>query len=116
MPGPFALWTVMLGPPALWITEYFFRYAIVSWCCANPQGRWLFWAASALALGFAFFCVLLALRCWRRDAPLAATEDVSASPKRIRFMARVGLMTSCLFALLTIATFLPLLFVDPCVR
>ena len=89
LPSNFALWTVVLGPPLLWFTQFQARYAVIPWSCANGNRFWL-WSLSIAAIALALV--------------------------RAHFMSLVGAMSAALFLLVILAQALPVFLIDPCIQ
>jgi hypothetical protein len=115
LPQPGVLWTVNLGPPILWLLQFQVRYALVPWCCANGN-RSLLWLASGISVFLVLVFTTLAICAWKRLRPELPDEAASVSRPRARFMALVGLMSSGLFGLATVAQALPVWWIDPCIQ
>src|SRR3954471_21270965 len=96
-------WLGMLGPPIVWIVNFEIIYAGVLSACANQNKNPLLvscFVSLALIAGCAFLS--------RREITAGSGHDAR------RFMARVGLMTATVFALITIAQIIAILINDPC--
>lgn len=115
VPRQIALWTEILGPPALWFAQFQLRYALVPWCCANGN-RSLLWLSSAASVGLAMGLVILAWMSWRSTVSPELAEQATIGQRRARFMALTGLMSGALFLLLIVAQAIPVAFVDPCIQ
>jgi hypothetical protein len=99
----FYAWLGILGPPTIWLTNFEIIYARVLPACAIKSNVWLI-VASLISLGLIAGCGFLAIR----------ELDDPAENKARRFMARVGVMSASLFALVTIAQIIAMLLMDPC--
>jgi hypothetical protein len=99
----FYAWLGMLGPPAIWLTNFEIIYARVLPSCAIKSNIWLV-VASLISLALIAGCGFLAIR--ELGGP---TEN-----KTRQFMAQVGVMSASLFALVTIAQIIAMLLMDPC--
>jgi hypothetical protein len=97
----FALWLALLGPPALWLTQFELQYALASQPWAERHPRWL-GGPAIVALGA---MALLAWAAWRERAEAAASplDAVAGVAARNRFLSTAGLWTCALFALVTLA-------------
>lgn len=58
-------WTVLLGPPLAWATQFGVAYALVNWSCERGSTLPMHLLAGLL-LAFAVGCALLGWREWRR--------------------------------------------------
>ncbi|HEV2804716.1 MAG TPA: hypothetical protein VGW57_07290 [Chthoniobacterales bacterium] len=99
----FHAWLGMLGPPAIWLTNFEIIYARVLPSCAIKSNIWLI-ISSLICLVLIAGCGFLAVR------ELGSTGE----NKTRRFMAQVGVMSASLFALVTIAQIIAMLLMDPC--
>jgi hypothetical protein len=99
----FYAWLGMLGPPTIWIVNFQIIYAgVLSACEAKSKVALLISCLICLALIGG--CGFLAMR------ELGAMDG----NKTRRFMAQVGLMSTALFLLVTIAQIIAVLVMDPC--
>jgi hypothetical protein len=99
----FYVWLGMLGPPAIWLTNFEIIYARVLPACAIKSNVWLI-IVSVISLVLIAGCAFLAMR------ELGETGE----NKTRRFMGQVGVMSASLFALVTIAQIIAMLLMDPC--
>jgi hypothetical protein len=99
----FYAWLGMLGPPAIWLTNFEIIYARVLPACAIKSNIWLI-IASLICLALIAGCGFLALR------ELGGGDG----HKTRRFMAHIGLMSASLFALVTIAQIIAMIIMEPC--
>jgi hypothetical protein len=99
----FWAWLGMLGPPAIWLTNFEIIYARVLPACSIKSNIWLI-IASLIALALIAGCGFLAMR--ELGGP--------GENKTRRFMAQVGVMSASLFALATIAQIIAMLIMEPC--
>lgn len=103
----FALILAMVGPPLLWLTQFEIIYANVQPACdANS----LLLPILSVVLCFALVVIIgliAAKELWsaQGDEPLS---------KRVRFMAGVGIMVCSMFALVTLAQGIAMIFISPC--
>jgi hypothetical protein len=98
----FSAWLGMLGPPAIWLTNFEIIYARVLPACAIKSNIWLI-TSSLLCLALIVGCGFLAVR-----------EACGEAHRTRRFMAHVGLMSASLFALVTIAQIIAMFLMEPC--
>src|SRR5215212_7415608 len=99
----FCAWIAMLGPPIIWLTYFEIIYARVMPACASSSKAGLLFA-SVICLALIAGCGFLAFRA------VSQTREKDAR----HFMAQVGLMTTALFAILTIAQTIAMFIMDPC--
>src|SRR5689334_8145738 len=96
-------WLGVVGPPTVWIVNFEVVYAAVLPACKMQS--------KALLLLSCVVCLLLIGGC----GFLALREVGSGDAhKTRRFMGQVGLMSTALFVLVTIAQIIAVLFMDAC--
>ncbi|HYE96119.1 MAG TPA: hypothetical protein VD962_07900 [Rubricoccaceae bacterium] len=108
-------WAGAVGAPLVWLAQFEVNYALVPRACA---------AGSRLPFHLVFFLALVliagtGLAAWRtwQVAGKELPENGPGGPLgRSRLLAVVGLASSALFFLLTLAQWLPAFSVDPCVQ
>jgi NADH:ubiquinone oxidoreductase subunit 4 (subunit M) len=98
--GDFYAWLGMLGPPTLWLINFQIIYARVMPACASGTKIGLL-ISSIVFLALIVGCGVLAF------------GELGAAGART-FMAQVGLMTTGLFILVTIAQTIATLLMDAC--
>jgi hypothetical protein len=99
----FYAWIGMLGPAVIWLANFEIIYAGVLSACE---------AKSKIVL---FLCCLICLALIGGCAWLCMRERSTDPDHQARaFMAKVGLMTAALFALVTIAQTIAVFIMDPC--
>ena len=98
--GDFSAWLGMLGPPTLWLINFQIIYARVMPACASGTKIGLL-ISSIVFLALMIGCGFLAF------------GELGATGAR-KFMAQVGLMTTALFVLVTIAQTIATLMMDAC--
>lgn len=110
------LWIVLLVPAVLWAAHLQTVYSLHPTACEAGNDVVL-WLASLLLLAAQAVLILHAYRLWRVH-PASMTEHVDEDPStnwaRVRFMALMGLLGSCFFALMVIAQTVPFLLLRPC--
>ena len=101
-----ALWSVVLGPPIFWLTQFEVVYSLVLPVCIGQQGFLL--ALISLACGAAIVgCGLIG---WHGRAPVADSRI-----KYVRhFMAVLSLMSMTLFLIVLIAQMIATAMHSPC--
>src|SRR3954447_9186431 len=105
----FALWSGILGGPILWSLQFGINYALAAHVSRTGKASAVHLISLCffvLALGFVF----LSLQNIRRADPNDPDEIV---PPRIRFMGKLGLWTSLLFALVILAQAIPQFIIRP---
>jgi hypothetical protein len=106
------LWLGVLGPPAVWLTQFELNYVLVSWVCAHGH-KLVLWSVSGAAVLAAIALGGLAWANWRRVGmtwPSASADR----PTRTRFLAALGVLASALFLIATVAQGCGVIFIDPC--
>ena len=139
-PGTIALWFAFLGGPTAVLAVQQLLYTGAPWGCIHGTRVWMHGMA-VLALAFIALAGVVGWRCWvdagarplregwRVDDPrtppggrIAGTTPEDADPEgadalaRARFMAAVGIAASAFSALIVIAMWIPVFFLNPCVR
>jgi hypothetical protein len=104
----FALWSGILGPPVLWLTQFEIIYSLVLPVCVAHSRIVL----AGISVGFAAAIIGCGLIGWNGRAPVAG------SPPRIKFvrhfMGLLALMSMSLFLLVLIAQLLATAMHSPC--
>jgi hypothetical protein len=94
-----ALWTGILVPPVAWAADLTFSYALVKWACNHHTTTQIqlitFATVVVIAIG--------GLTGWRAQRDRGARTE----SERAGFMAELGLITTVLFIVLTIAMAIP---------
>jgi hypothetical protein len=99
------LWTGILAGPFAWVAQVGVMYPIAQLTCHSgfpPQHPTALHATSALAL----VAIALAARLSQQLSP--------SRHQRVRFMARLGLLSCLVFALVVIATWVPPFILHKC--
>jgi hypothetical protein len=109
--GALLLWAGVLGPPTVFLTNLIVSYAMAYWACTSGK-RWALDLVTLVSLALVGLCGLTAWRLYAgtRDA----TADAAYERDRTRFMGVVGVLTSALFVLATLALMVPRLVIGPC--
>jgi len=113
-----ALWSVILGPPLVWAVRIALSYVLVPPVC-QAGAVWVLHVLTAVSLAACAAFGRLALRLQPEPEPAAPGwrgDDEALRQGRTLFMARVGVFSSALFALVIVAEGLANLFLDPCLR
>jgi Na+/melibiose symporter-like transporter len=99
-----ALWIGILGPPAIWLTQFETKYALAGAGRRSTHTPALI-AVAVVAMACVILCGYIAARERQiaADSPLDAAAGILA---RNRFLATLGLMSSVMFLLVTIAQFI----------
>lgn len=97
----FALWTQLIGPPVIWLTQFELRYALAGSHLAINHSLLLL----TIAIVAAALIVLIAVfaREARRIAAASPLDVAAGVTARNHFMAQVGLMMCALFFVVTVA-------------
>ena len=112
-PGKLSLWTGVLGGAIVWVIQLQAGYAISRFSHEHPWLTGVHHAISAVSVLAAAACALLAWRDWRRlggGQPRGTEPGVAG---RSRFLAALGVVTSGLFAIVILAQWVPVFFIDP---
>src|SRR4051812_8849997 len=96
-----ALWLEMIGPPVIWLTQFEIKYALAGKSSAIRHPT-LMIAVTVIALALIALLAVTSIQ-HQREAATSPLDTMAGVERRNRFMARVGLMSSALFALITIA-------------
>lgn len=110
-----ALWAGLLAGPVVWATLLETNY-VLSYVACEQRQSWMLHLAAAVSL------VLIgaaALMLWRAAPPMGDEGEPSIDPRetavvRARFMVIGGLALSAWFALVILATEIPVLLLHPC--
>lgn len=112
-----ALWIGVLAGPAVWAALLETNY-VLSYVACEQRHTWMLHAATAIALAL---IGLAALTAWRAAPSLdyGAEQKTSTDPAetaviRARFMAMGGLALCAWFAIVVLATEIPVLVLNPC--
>jgi len=113
--GKVALWTGVLGGPAVWAIHLQAGYAISRFSCTREHLGLLHHAVTLLMLVAAIACTLIAVREWRRSSGPSESHGDEAGPLgRSQFLAGLGILSSGLFSLVIVAGWVPMFFLSPC--
>ncbi|HEX2189627.1 MAG TPA: hypothetical protein VHG51_12045 [Longimicrobiaceae bacterium] len=110
--GIVALWFAVLAGPAAWMLGLNVQYALVRVACARQEVLPLH-AVTLATLLLACAGGWVAWREWRRAGGEWPGEG-GGTLSRSRFMTALGLLASGLFALVILAQWVALLFLNPC--
>lgn len=110
-----ALWLGVLAGPVVWAALLQTNYTM-SYVACEQRHSWMLHLATVVALGLIALAAYLA---WRAAPPLGHHELPSTDPAetgllRARFMVIGGLGLCAFFALVIIATEIPVLVLNPC--
>jgi hypothetical protein len=111
--GCVLLWTGILGGPIAWLIQFQLRYSLVPWACANHKRFVLHLVTVAfvlLILAGAYF----SWRIWDQNGKTWPNDKQEGVKMRNLFLAGLGMLSSALFALLTLVQGIPPFFIDPC--
>jgi len=106
-----ALWLGLLGPPTVWLIQFEINYALTG---TGERSRHVpaLIATSVIAMAIMLCFGYFAAR-ERRFAAASPLDHMAGLPARNRFMATLGLLSSGLFLLTTIAQFIAEFFFQP---
>jgi hypothetical protein len=110
-----ALWTGILAGPLVWAALLQTNY-VLSYVACEQRQSWMLHLATAAAL---ILVGASALTAWRAAPPRldeehAASDPADASVLRRRFMGLAGLAMCAWFAIVIVATEIPVLVLHPC--
>jgi hypothetical protein len=111
--GKLSLWAGVLLGPVAWAVQLQAGYALSRF---SYEQRWLtavHHAVSAASLLIVVGALVLAWRDWHRIGRGQPRGIEGGVPGRSRFMAVLGMFTSALFALVILAQWVPVFFIDP---
>src|SRR4051794_6712150 len=107
-----ALWTGVLGAPAIWSLQFLLNYALAPWSCPNRQI--VLHLVTVVGLLLAIVGTLLSWGQWKRAGDVAPHHDEGGPFGRSRFLGALGIVVGAMFAVLILAQGLPAFFFDPC--
>jgi hypothetical protein len=112
-----ALWAGILTGPLAWAALLQTNY-VLSYVACEQRHTWMLHLATIIALALVGAAALAA---WRAAPVLDVEEHVSAAPEgtrllRRRFMALAGLAFCAWFAIVILATEIPVLVLHPCAQ
>jgi hypothetical protein len=113
--GCVLLWTGILGGPIAWLIQFQLRYSLVPWVCANHKKFIL----HLVTVGFVLLIMAgasFSWRMWARNGKAWPNDKEAGVKMRNLFLAVLGMLSSSLFALLTLVQGIPPFFIDPCER
>lgn len=110
-----ALWFGLLAGPAAWAALLETNF-VLSYVACEVRHTWMLHLATGIALGIV---ALAALVTWRAAPPPPSGSDPAAGATdlaviRARFMAIGGLALCAWFAIVILATEIPVLVLNPC--
>jgi hypothetical protein len=110
-----ALWTGILAGPLTWAALLETNY-VLSYVACEQRGAWMLHLAAGIALALIGAAAVIA---WMAASPLGAGDVPSTVPgdaaaARARFMAVTALGLCAWFALVVLATEIPVLVLHPC--
>ena len=104
----------MLAAPVAWLFQLQVTYLFVLYACSTGQ-HFTLHLVSILTLVIAAGGGFVAWRNWQQAGREWPNQDEGVIP-RSRFMAVLGVLTSALFFLLILASWIPSFFLGPCQR
>jgi hypothetical protein len=110
-----ALWIGILAGPLAWAALLETNY-VLSYVACEQRHTWMLHLATAVAL---MLITVAAFQAWCAAPPLRGPEHPSTDPAdagivRARFMALGGLVLCAWFAVVILATEIPILVLKPC--
>ena len=112
-PGKVSLWTGVLGGAIVWAIQLQAGYAISRFSHEHPWLTTVHHVISAVSVLAAAACALLAWRDWRRLGGGRPRGTEGGVTGRSRFLAALGVITSGLFAVVILAQWVAVFFLDP---
>ena len=109
-----AQWAMLIAPILAAFLQQQLAYMFVTWACTRRLIV-LLHLPTLLALVIIVWCAVVAQRT-RARVGTRSTGDERSSDARARFMASAALLVAAFATLLTIAQWLPTLFIHPCLR
>jgi hypothetical protein len=107
-----ALWTGILGGPLIWLCYLQISYMLAPSACVSGN-KAVLGIATAIALFGTLCAAFAAWRVWHQAGTTAGREEGGAVG-RSRFMAVSGMGLSALFALVVLASAVPIIFLGAC--
>ena len=111
-----ALWFGLLGPPTAFLLNLEITYALVPSVCSGPRlPHAVLHLITVLSLAVS---LLAGMRAWRNHQRSGGRWPLdSAGPvDRSRLLSAVGLMSSAFFSLLILGHWIPIFFLNACLR
>jgi hypothetical protein len=105
-------WIGILGGPLVWLVFLQVNYMLAPSACLS-QNKTMLGIVTVIALFGTMASAFAAFRAWHQAGATADTEDEGA-PGRSRFMALSGIGLSALFALVVLASAIPIIFLGAC--
>ena len=111
--GSWRLWVALGLAPLAWFAAQNAGYFFVPWACARANGEWVLHGIALAALALCIASGLLGLALLRTVG--AGGEDHrDDAVQRVRFLARLAIAGSILFALIMITQWIAIALLDPC--
>jgi hypothetical protein len=105
-----ALWAGLSAGPLAWAALLQTNY-VLSYVACEQRHAWMLHAAAGMAL---VLVALGALAAWTAGPSLWGSKPTSTAETRARFMAIGGLALCAWFALVIVATEIPVFLLNPC--
>jgi hypothetical protein len=109
-PGLAVLWTGVLAGPIVWAVLLETHY-VLSYVACERRATWMLHLATGVALAL---IAAAAFAAWRAAPPLQNSASEPIAIGRARFLAWSGLILCAWFAIVVLATQLPILVLEPC--
>jgi hypothetical protein len=105
-------WIGVLGGPLVWLVFLQVNYMLAPSACLS-QNKTILGIVTVIALFGTVASAFAAWRAWHQAGATAHTEEAGAIG-RSRFMALSGIGLSALFALVVLASAIPIVFLGAC--
>jgi hypothetical protein len=108
----FSQWIGVLGGPIVWLIFLQVNYMLAPSACLS-QNKTMLGIVTIIALFGTIGSAFAACRAWHQAGATSHTEE-GGSIGRSRFMALSGIGLSALFALVVLASAIPIIFLGAC--
>lgn len=111
--GAIWLWVGAGGGTIIWSLQLVVGYAL---CRFSSDHRWLtavHHGVSAVALAATVWTAFVSWRNWQQLGDGQPRGSEPGVPGRSRFLAAIGILNGALFAILILAQWIPVFFIDP---
>jgi hypothetical protein len=111
--GSWLLWGAVLLAPITWLLQFQIRYSLVDWVCASHK-TFVLHLVSLICLAIIIGGGVLSWTSWVRAGKKWPSDSAGGPEMRNLFLAMLGLLSSSMFALVTIAQAIPAFIINPC--